>query len=523
MEDIKTVKELIQPNDYAVSVDLKSAYNHVTVHPSLRPYLGFVFNGNSYVYTSMPFGIKDAPRVFTRIMRSVIWNIREIWKIRCVYYLDDLLFLHQDATELQRIISEILPWMDNLGWTINFQKSELIPKRVFNYLGWCWDSCNMCVQLSTDKRDKVLHSLKCWEKRMIFNKRVPVRDFASLIGVLSATRLQFDRASLYLVKMNRLKCATVNREGWDGKCQLTHMISGELKWWQEAISTNQPASLFPQPQPDIHMWVDASPSGWGAWLQLKDGRYHALGAWDSIVEHQTNNFRELIAVGVAIKLFSQRMLLPSGIHLRVHSDNAAVVFNIQRKAAARNLYHPLRSLFNFCIKNEIVLSAQHVKGVENQTADSLSRLSRSGDYSLKKGVFNEMCSKLHVTPVVDLFATKRNAQLPQYISPLHMDNSEVRDALSIPWGGMTVSVHPPIPVIGKCLRKIMSETASGIVIVPHWKGQSWSTILRKMSRASIILGKSEEILQAGSKMKEKGDKLPPGYLAAHFLSPPYEI
>jgi hypothetical protein len=45
MEEVKTVKDVILQGDYAVSIDIKSAYNHVSVHPSLRPYLCFLFQG----------------------------------------------------------------------------------------------------------------------------------------------------------------------------------------------------------------------------------------------------------------------------------------------------------------------------------------------------------------------------------------------------------------------------------------------------------------------------------------------
>jgi hypothetical protein len=197
------------------------------------------------------------------------------------------------------------------------------------------------------------------------------------------------------------------------------------------------------------------------------------------------------------------------------------VFNIQRKAAARNLYHPLRQLFNLCDANDIAISAEHVKGEKNGVADSLSRLSRSGDYSLKPGIFGSICKNLHVDPDVDVFATSKNTQLPMYISPLHTDDAPVRDALSVPWDEMLPLVHPPIPLIGKCLRKILTENATAVLVLPHWKGQSWSTLLGKMSRLEFVIGKSEEVLKPGRIMIRKGDKLPPGYIAAHLLHPPY--
>jgi hypothetical protein len=109
MEDTKTVTELLLPNDYAISIDLKSAYSHISVHPSLWPYLGFVFERKSYCFLGMPFGLSNAPRIFTKIMRVAMWHIRQKWNIRCVAYLDDLLFLHQSQDELERVARKILP------------------------------------------------------------------------------------------------------------------------------------------------------------------------------------------------------------------------------------------------------------------------------------------------------------------------------------------------------------------------------------------------------------------------------
>jgi ribonuclease HI len=371
------------------------------------------------------------------------------------------------------------------------------------------------------KKQNVLHALHVWDKRMTLQKTVPVRELASLIGLLNSTRLQYNRASLYLVKMNRVKCGCVAREGWEGKCVVTHMLSGELAWWQKIIADNVPASLWRLPLPEAHLFVDASPSGWGAWLHQDDGRYHAFGTWPVTVQNQTSNFREMLAVSTAIKSYLSRMILHSGIHLRIHSDNTSVVFNIQRRAAAKNLYHSLRDLFNICAKSDIIITAQHVKGVNNGVADSLSRLSRSGDYSICPGVFENICEQLQITPDVDLFATSENTQLPKYFSPLLSDNTDVRDALSIPWDGMLPLVHPPIPLIGKCLRKILAENCTAVFVLPFWKGQSWNSLLGSMIKRTFVIGKSEEVLKAGKIMNAKGDKLPPGVMVAHLLEPPY--
>jgi ribonuclease HI len=523
MDSTKTVQDLLLPGDYAVSIDLKSAYNHLSVHPALRPYLGFVFEGKSFCYVAMPFGLCNAPRVFTKTMRLVMTHIRERWGVRCVAYLDDLLFLDQERGKLLAVIEEVLPWLDSLGWTINTAKSELEPKQVFNFLGWQWNSTTMEVCLGKEKQESLQTMLDNWMWKMGRHRRVKVRDLAGLIGSLNATRLQNEKASLYLVKHNRLKDAAVQREGWDSKVMLTEMLKGEMMWWRETLRRNEPKSLLHESKPDVHLWADASPEGWGAWIQRPEGRLQALGKWQPEIANQTNNFRELWAVIMAIKRFAIYFSLHQIHHVRVHSDNSSVVFNIRRKAASRNLYPSIRHLLSLCDSLDLHLSVEHIPGEKNGIADSLSRLSRSGDYSLKREVFQQMCNNLQVNPTVDMFATARNAQLPRFVSPVWNDQVMVRDSLSIPWGEGMPYLHPPIPLISKCLRKVLQENVPALLVLPLWKGQSWSVLLNKMTNNSIYLGRSEDVLIPGHQMQEKGDKLPPGSMAAHLLLPPYSL
>jgi ribonuclease HI len=464
MEDCRTVTELLMKGDYATSIDIRSAYNHVTVHSSLKPYLGFKFDGRSYVYKAMPFGLKNAPRVFTKIVRVMMWEIRRRWKIRSVCYLDDLLFLHQDPQELARITNEIVDWMDELGWTIHPEKSALVPSEVFPFLGWEWDSQQMTVRLAVDKQMGLRSLVTDWLHKMRKGKWVPVREVAGLIGSLNATRLQFPEASLHLVKLNRWKCAMVAQAGWETRGSTTYMISGDLQWWGRTLRRNEPKSLEPEGKPQAHIWVDASPSGWGAWVHRPEGRVVAFGKWPESIHAQTNNFRELWAVVMGIKRFATLFTLSQIQHIRLHSDNTEVVFNIRRKAASRNLYPALRHLLNLCRRLDLHISVEHVPGVSNTTADALSRLSRSGDYALSTPVFQRMCSQMGVNPTVDLFATSYNAKVPVFVSPLRSDATAVTDAMRIPWEQGLPFLHPPVPLIGRCLQKILQENVPALVV-----------------------------------------------------------
>jgi hypothetical protein len=104
MEGIPMLKDLIAKKDYSISFDLKDAYNHIPVYPSLQPYLGICWKSKTYRYLGMPFGLMDAPRVFSQIMKKCVKTIRELWNIKATIYLDDFI-LHQDCDHLE-IISE---------------------------------------------------------------------------------------------------------------------------------------------------------------------------------------------------------------------------------------------------------------------------------------------------------------------------------------------------------------------------------------------------------------------------------
>jgi hypothetical protein len=160
MENIITVQELMHENDFAITFDLKDAYNHIPVHKSLQYFLGMGWKNKCYRFMGMPFGLSDAPRVFSLIMRKVEKAIREMWGVRVVIYLDDIIVLHQNEKDLERIGKEIADYLQYLGWTVNLEKSHLIPSKKFTYLGWQLNSENMTIALTIERLKKCIQVTK---------------------------------------------------------------------------------------------------------------------------------------------------------------------------------------------------------------------------------------------------------------------------------------------------------------------------------------------------------------------------
>jgi hypothetical protein len=181
----------------------------------------------------MPFGLNDVPRVFTMIMRVAVRIIREVWNVKTEVYLDDIVLLHQDPDSLKQIGQEVSLFLQWLGWTVNQEKSHLIPSGTFTYLGWEWDSSEMTIHLTEVRRKKALLLLPKARKQAHRVTSVPVRSLSKLIGVLNAARKQLPRASPYMIKSNKLKVKCVKRHGWDGMVRLNESIKQELNIWTE--------------------------------------------------------------------------------------------------------------------------------------------------------------------------------------------------------------------------------------------------------------------------------------------------
>ena len=58
-------------------VDVKSAYCHIPIHPDDEWLMGMLWDGDLYIDTALPFGLRSAPKIFTAITNAVEWIIRQ--------------------------------------------------------------------------------------------------------------------------------------------------------------------------------------------------------------------------------------------------------------------------------------------------------------------------------------------------------------------------------------------------------------------------------------------------------------
>jgi ribonuclease HI len=517
METHVLIPFLLQRGWYATKADIKSAYHHVAVCAELQRMLCFTWETWTYSYVAMPFGIKSAPRTFSRIMQCCVSAIRQRWRVTVTFYLDDLLFLHQDPAYLQRATVQILRFLTFLGWVINTKKCNLVPTPTFEHLGWEFDSTEMTVRLPRQKKLARLAMVRQAIRLCSNNSNVSARYLAKLIGKLQSTKFQHSQASLFLHALDRLK-RQMQVRGWDARAPMQgEAVLAELAWWKTTLAANAPRSIATL-APQASLWTDASPIGWGAHVTLEGSSESLLmqGVWR---KKRTSNGWETAAVEKALR--RMRQVYPASRSLKaitVRSDNTATVFNINRRQACDSLLQPLHSLLSYADRIGVQLRAQHVPGIDNGHADALSRISPSGDYSLSPEVLERLQQEWKVQIDADLFASASNKKHQTYCTLKRDRNAIARDAFTIRWSQFRLPLlHPPIPLLPRVLTRLRAERMRAVLIAPAWGHQVWSNGLNGIVSEHTTLGPTSQILTAGLSTSRRGCRLPPFDVGAWLL------
>lgn len=89
-------------------------------------------------------------------------------------------------------------------------------------------------------------------------------------------------------------------------------------------------------------------------------------------------------------------------------------------------------------------------------------------------VFDEACRTLRYKPKIDAFASSLHHQLPMYWT-LDADDpdADAVDALKQSWYDLPLYVNPPWHLLGAVLRKIVTDRAKIMLILPYWPLAPW--------------------------------------------------
>lgn len=475
LEDLRTAIKLITPDCHMATLDLKDAYFLIKIHEDSRKFLRFKFQGKTFEFNVLPFGLNTAPYIFTKITKPVVKLLRCAGLVSTLY-LDDWLLIGDNYQSCLTNIDLTERLLISLGFIINYDKSVLVPSTSCKFLGIILDSHRFLTELPSEKRQRV----KALLEKFLHIKQCKIREFAQLIGLLVSACPAIEYGWLHTKEMERCKYLNLkDNDNYNRIMNVPKSIHPDILWWLERIDHSTHRIL----QQDFRreVYSDASTTGWGAACNDET----ASGQWSHMERQCHINYLELLAAFIALKIFA-RDLSDCQILLRI--DNSTAISYINRMGGIQypHLTQISREIWDWCERRGLFVFASYIKSTDNTIADYESRRCHPDiEWELADWAFEALCSSFG-TPDIDLFASRVNNKCSTYIS-WHRDPDAVAiDAFTVPWNSLNFYAFPPFSVILKTLRKIILDRAQGILVVPFWPTQPWYPLFRSLLISELV-------------------------------------
>ena len=364
METVASVLLSVREGDFLASLDLKDAYFQIPIHGSSRKLLRFMSEGTVYQFKALCFGLSTAPQVFTRVFAAV-----SAWAhargIRLLRYLDDWLVLSSSEKKAKESIRELLSLCRTLGIVINEKKSDLVISQSAKYLRMTIDTGAGKVFPALARVEKFL----AVAERFCSMQSPPAQLWQVILGHLASLER--------LAPHGRLRMRSLQwhlKSQWSPESDppslpvaLPEEARRDLSWW--IVRDHLLVGVrFGTPAPDLHLYSDASSSGWGAHLLDQN----VSGVWSAQEKLLHINLLEMKALFLALQAFQEDV---AGHHVTAMCDNSTVVayVNKQGGTVSRPLCLLTSRLLRWTESFDVHLEARYLPGESNVLADVLSR------------------------------------------------------------------------------------------------------------------------------------------------------
>ena len=146
------------------SIDLKDAYYSVKISEEDPKYLKFYAGKIFLKFVVLPNGLSSGPRKFTKLTKPPIACLR-IEGVIVAIYIDDIIVIGDTYEECLIGTIKTIKLFLKLGFIIHPEKSSLQPSQEITYLGFVFNSKEILVTLTSEKKGKNLESCKSFFKK----------------------------------------------------------------------------------------------------------------------------------------------------------------------------------------------------------------------------------------------------------------------------------------------------------------------------------------------------------------------
>lgn len=131
LPNIEDILDQLGHAQYFTTLDLASGFHQIPMNPDDAPKTAFSTPNGHFEYTRMPFGLKNAPSCFQRMMNSVLMGLTNT---QCFVYLDDVVLYGSTLEDHNRKLKNIFYRLRENNLKLQLDKCEFLKKSC-EYLG----------------------------------------------------------------------------------------------------------------------------------------------------------------------------------------------------------------------------------------------------------------------------------------------------------------------------------------------------------------------------------------------------
>jgi len=329
---------------YFSTLDLASGYHQIPMHREHRNKTAFSIPYGHFEFNRMPFGLKNAPATFQRLMNSV-------QGLKCLVYLDDIVIYGPNLKEHNKRLIQVLDRLREHNLKLQPEKCEFLQKEVV-HLG------HIITENGIRPDPSKLYAV---EDFPVPRKVKDVQSFLGLAGYyrkfIAKFIADFSKIAKPLTKLTKKG----EKFNWTAEQQ------NSFQSLKEKLTT-APVLKYPDFQREFLVTTDASDYAIGVLSQGPVGQNRPITYASRILckakqNYNTTEKSELLAIVWAVKYF--RLYL-YGTRFKIVTDHRPLIWLF-------NITDPGSILIRWRLKLEEYDEIVHKAGKGNTNADALSR------------------------------------------------------------------------------------------------------------------------------------------------------
>lgn len=342
--DITDILDKLGRACYFSTVDLVSGFHQIQLLEEDTEKTAFSVNSGKYEFTRMPFGLKNAPATFQRVMDCIL---RDLIGVCCFVYMDDIIIFSGSLEEHKLHLDSILKRLKEAGLKIQLDKCEFFRKEV-QFLG------HTVTEEGVRPNEDKIQCIRSWPTP---RNEKEVRQFLGTLGYYR--RFIKDFAKLVKPMTNLLRK--------DSEFVITPEINECFQKCKE-ILMRDPILMYPDFTKDFTLTTDASDYAIGAVLSQgplgKDRPVaYASRTLNKTEERYSTTEKELLAIVWAVKHFKPYLY---GRKFKLVTDHKPLIYSLTNTNDKIVRWKLNLGEFDY----EIV----YKPGKQNVIADALSRI-----------------------------------------------------------------------------------------------------------------------------------------------------